>query len=382
MMTSSPNDWLREVYCILGVPIDAVEMAGVLECIEVAAARSAPFLISTPNLNFLVNSQFDSEFRESLLLSDLCPPDGMPIIWIARLLGIPIKRRVAGADILEALKLTSNRREPLKIFLFGATGEVAGAAAKRLNASSAGLFCVGWACPGLINVDEFSGDRYIDQINASSANFLVAALGARNGQLWLSRNHERLSVPVRAHLGAAVNFQAGTVKRAPEPIRKLGLEWLWRIKEEPHLFRRYWRDGRVLIRLLLTRVLPLSIDAIWRRLRPKHGEHDLVTVHISGELETTLRISGDATAVQVPQAIEPFRQAADRGNVTNVDLSRTRSVDPRFFGMLLVLRKNLKNRGGELRFINVSPRLRRQFRLNGLEFLLSSGDTSDVHVVA
>ena len=98
------DDLFREVYCVLGMPIDAIEMPAVLHSIEAAAANTAPFVISTPNLNFLVNMQTDPEFRESLLLSDLCPADGMPIVWIARLIGIPIKRRIAGSDIFEALK--------------------------------------------------------------------------------------------------------------------------------------------------------------------------------------------------------------------------------------------------------------------------------------
>src|SRR5262245_11078841 len=95
-------DFGRDVYCVLGMPIDAIDMATVLHRIEAAAASRAPFLISTPNLNFLVNSRSDPEFRESLLDSDLCPADGMPIVWIAWLTGVPIKERISGSDIFEA----------------------------------------------------------------------------------------------------------------------------------------------------------------------------------------------------------------------------------------------------------------------------------------
>ncbi|MGH6906459.1 MAG: WecB/TagA/CpsF family glycosyltransferase, partial [Aestuariivirga sp.] len=73
----------------------------------------------------------------------------------------------------------------------------------------------------------------IDSINATGADFLLVALGARKGQTWLLRNMEALKVPVVSHLGATLNFLAGTVRRAPAGMRKLGLEWLWRIKEEP-----------------------------------------------------------------------------------------------------------------------------------------------------
>ena len=186
-------------------------------------------------------------------MSDLCPPDGAPIIWIARLLGIPITKRTAGSDIFDALKARPRSGKELKVFLFGATEQTAAAAARKLNDNATGLRCVGWTCPGFGSLDELSQDQFINQINASDADLLVVALGARKGQLWLRRNGPRLTIPVRTHMGAVINFQAGTVRRAPHVLRKLGLEWLWRIKEEPYLWRRYWHDGGVLLRLLMTR---------------------------------------------------------------------------------------------------------------------------------
>ena len=294
----------REVYCLLGIPIDVTEMSAVLRRIDDAVTNAAPFLISTPNLNFLVNSLDNPEFRESLLQSDLCPPDGVPILWIARLLGIPIKSRVAGSDIFEALRLRPRVAGPLKIFFFGTTEPVAAAAAARLNCAPIGLKCIGWACPGYVGVDELSEDRFINQINTSNADFLVAALGAKNGQLWLLRNHDRLHVPVRAHLGATVNFQAGTVKRAPRFVQKLGFEWLWRIKEEPALFSRYWHDGIVLVRLLIAHVLPLAAATRWRKLWRKR--HDFGIVADDNDGRVTVRLSGDAIAREVPRAVTVF----------------------------------------------------------------------------
>jgi len=373
------DDLSREVYCILGMPIDAIEMPAALHCIEEAAVNAAPFVVSTPNLNFLVNSQTDPEFRESLLLSDLCPADGMPIVWIARLIGAPIKSRVAGSDIFEGLKLPRGSGQPLKLFIFGATEPVAAAAAKRLNCKPHGLKCVGWICPGFGNVDELSQDRFFDQMNSSNADFLIAALGAKKGQLWLHRNHHRLRIPIRAHLGAVINFQAGTVERAPYVMQKLGLEWLWRIREEPSLWRRYWHDGGVLLRLLLTRVLPLAVGACWLRLRAARGRHDFVIVAAQKDLVVTLRLSGYATASQVPKAIACFRDALASRKQVVLDFSETRAADARFFGLLLMLRKQLKDRGAAPQFVGVSPGLQRQFRLNGLGYLLSDHDANTVH---
>jgi N-acetylglucosaminyldiphosphoundecaprenol N-acetyl-beta-D-mannosaminyltransferase len=366
------DDLFREVYCILGLPIDAIDMPAVLQSIEAAATNTAPFVISTPNLNYLVNSQTDPEFRESLLLSDLCPTDGMPIVWIARLIGVPIKRRIAGSDIFEALKTWPRSGPPLKIILFGATEPVAAAASKRLNYDSVGLDCVGWVCPGFGSVDELSQDQFIDQINSSNADFLVTALGAKKGQLWLLRNHRRLQVPIRAHLGATINFQAGMVRRAPYVMQKLGLEWLWRIKEEPHLWKRYWNDGRVLLRLLLTRVLPLIVWMRWLQLKSgRHGQ-DLVIRQVLGEESVTVSLSGPATARHLDKVISAFRDAIATKKRIMIDFSDTRVIDARFLGLLLMLRKKLNGNGASPTFIGLSPELERIFHLNGLGFLLSS----------
>jgi N-acetylglucosaminyldiphosphoundecaprenol N-acetyl-beta-D-mannosaminyltransferase len=185
----------------------------------------------------------------------------MPIIWIARLMGIPIKKRIAGSDIFEALKTEYGASHPLKAFLLGCAEGVAAAASRALNGQPSGLYCVGWLFSGFGSADEMSRDDIIDTINSSGADLLVASLGNQKGHLWLGRNHHRLLIPVRAHFGASLNFQAGTVRRAPLIVQKSGLEWLWRIKEEPYLWRRYWNDGAVLLRLLFTRVLPC---AVWR----------------------------------------------------------------------------------------------------------------------
>src|SRR5262249_32361304 len=134
------DDLSRGVYCILGMPIDVGGMRSVLRKIETAAANKMPLFISTPNLNFLVNMQSDPDFRESLLLSDLCPADGMPIVWIARLCGVPITNRIAGSDIFDALKAWHNFANPLKVFLFGGPGGAAAAACRALNAQPSGLY--------------------------------------------------------------------------------------------------------------------------------------------------------------------------------------------------------------------------------------------------
>jgi N-acetylglucosaminyldiphosphoundecaprenol N-acetyl-beta-D-mannosaminyltransferase len=362
-----PDDLSRDVYCILGVPIDAIGMLAVLRRIEAAARRKTRFLISTPNLNFFVTSQSDKNFRESLVLSDLCTVDGMPIVWIARLIGIPIKSRTAGSDIFDALKADVSPAHSLKIFLFGGPEGAAETAARALNSQPGGVKCVGWSNPGFCSAEEMSSDDIIDRINSSGADFLVASLSSQKGQLWLQLNHHRLWIPVRAHLGATLNFQAGTVRRAPPLVRKLGLEWLWRIKEEPYLWKRYWNDGRVMLRLLFTHVLPFAFWTWWLRRRHERSE-DLIVTQVHGPETITLSLSGPANAQHVDQAIPAFREATATRKQITLDFSNVRAIDARFLGLLLMLKKKLKTDGAVPKFTGVSPLLERIFCLGGLDF--------------
>src|SRR5436190_383871 len=81
----SQRAFQRNIHGILGIPVDVIDLSGAVEALRAAAVAKQPYQLSTPNLNFLIQSQVDPEFRETLLASDLCPADGMPIVWIARL---------------------------------------------------------------------------------------------------------------------------------------------------------------------------------------------------------------------------------------------------------------------------------------------------------
>jgi N-acetylglucosaminyldiphosphoundecaprenol N-acetyl-beta-D-mannosaminyltransferase len=254
------------------------------------------------------------------------------------------------------------------VFLFGGAEGVAEAACRVLNARSAGVRCVGSLYPGYRSIDEMATDDIIGHVNSSGAEFLAVSLGAKKGQAWLLRNHDRLLVPVRVHLGATVNFQAGTVKRAPLVLQRLGLEWLWRIKEEPHLWRRYWDDGWVFLRLLWMCVLPLWFRR-WRP-NPKGERANFMIAHDQNSDSVVLRLSGPATVVNVPQAALAFRRAANMGKRVIIDLSEVNEIDARFLGLLFMLNKTLKGVGARPTLIGLSPKLRKLFRLHGAEFLL------------
>ena len=197
-------------------------------------------------------------------------------------------------------------------------------------------------------------------------------MNAKKAQAWLLQNHDRIRIPVRAQFGATINFEAGTINRAPLILRRAGLEWLWRIKEEPYLWRRYWADGKSLLRLLLTGALPGALVSLWTRLRsPRTGEG--LRIELSEDDDTVVvHLSGPAIAAHIDKAIGAFQKALGREKAIDVDVSGITMLDPRFFGLLLMVRKQLKRRGQDLRFIGPSPAIVRAFRWNGFEFLLSN----------
>ena len=214
----------------------------------------------------------------------------------------------------------------------------------------------------------------ISEINASDADFLVVALGAKKGQSWLRRNHGRLTIPVRAHLGATMNFYAGTITRAPLFFRRLGLEWLWRIKEEPMLWSRYLRDGIRLVTLMFSSVLPLAIWVLWLRLKDDYRDENLTITGTQDSQFYTISILGPATRPHANRIGAAFRAAVESNNRIIVNFSETIAIDARVLGLLLMLLKKINLKGGKLIFTGISPRLSMLFRLYGMDPSPFSGD--------
>lgn len=380
---ASLADFDRDIYCLMGIPIDAVDLRRSKRHLRLAAARRQRCFLSTPNLNFLMACQRDEAFRDSLINSDLNLVDGLPLAWMARRLGIPVQSRVTGSDLFEGMmRDTDAPGGKLSVYFFGGPDGAAAAACQALNEGRYGVVGAGFQSPGFGSVEDMSRPAMIDHINASGADFLVVSLGARKGQAWIERNRSRLNVPVISHLGAVVNFVAGSVKRAPGWMQRLGLEWLWRIKEEPALWRRYWLDGAAFLRLLVTRLLPY---ALWLRL----AWAGLIRVSRRGQVFLgrdedghTLRVVGGTPDHPPATLRDTLRRAAALGTGLTVDLSRADYLSPGFFGLLLVLRKHQTAAGRPLRFVGVSGRMARLFRWNGVDYLLAEAPSPDVGPMA
>ena len=338
-------DFDRPLVNILGLPFDAIDVGQAVRRVRAAAFGGRRCFVSTPNLNFAIAARTDAAFRGTVLRSDLNLVDGMPLVWIARLLGLPLRERVSGADVFEALQ--AHAGPPVTVYLFGGPPGAAALAGEAINRRGGGVSCVGADSAGFGSVESMSGAARIDRINRSGAHFVVASLGAGKGQAWLEHNAARLTAPVLAHLGAVVNFAAGTVRRAPRWMRSCGLEWLWRIKEEPALWRRYWNDGVGIAALLLTRVLPDATHAWWWRLHgPRFAPPATLEVTRTSQ-GRTLRLRGDwrdAGGIEALRAA--LAQGATDDTNVNVDLAEVTALGGTLTALLLVARGWFDEHGG------------------------------------
>jgi N-acetylglucosaminyldiphosphoundecaprenol N-acetyl-beta-D-mannosaminyltransferase len=301
---------------------------------EAIATRSRCFL-STPNLNFLIACQRDAAFRLSVINSNLVVADGMPIVWLARLLSIPIRQRVAGSTLFEKLCANTSGKK-IKTYFFGGQDGVAKAAHLRLNRQDKAMQCVGHTFPGFGSVEAMSAPAVIAAINASEADFLVVSLGARKGQAWIQHNLALLGAPVISHLGAVVNFVAGSIQRAPTAFQMLGLEWLWRIKEEPQLWRRYLEDGVGAMGLLMVRVLPGLLNAFFAQRKPSMEQ--LPTIHVSmTDGAHSIMLAGSWRAANLQAYRLALKHVSERSADVRINLRQVTYIDSAFLGLTLLL---------------------------------------------
>ena len=330
----------RDVHALLGLVFDRIDLAGAAKHIQRCVATRRPCFLSTPNVNFVAAAAHERTFRDSVLHSDLSVADGLPIVWAARWMGIDWPGRVAGADLFERLQGSgrSAQRPPIKLFLFGGPPGVGANACAQLNRQAQGFECVGHDEGGFGDIEAMSSAETIERINASGAEFVLVALGAKKGQAWIEHNRARLQAPVISHLGAVINFAAQTIERAPPWMRRMGLEWVWRIFQEPRLWRRYWSDGRMLVGTALTRLLPWSARR-WRRNLPagaaKAPQFSTARVQAS---QAVIVLSGDWRGDADQKSLRlALADLLRGGSSVEFDLSEGPALDSTLLGLMALI---------------------------------------------
>ena len=359
-------DFSRPVHAVLGLPFDAMCLEEAAQAIRRAVALRQPCFLSTPNVNFLVGSRQHAGFRQSVLHSDLSVVDGMPIVWWARQLGVPLPERVAGADLFDRLG-RDDGATPIRVFFYGGPEGVAQAASAALAQRTGGVVGVGGEAPGFVSIDEMDLDGTAERINASGADFVLVALGAQKGQAWIEAMRHRLKAPVMAHLGAVVNFAAQTLRRAPVWTHGIGLEWLWRITQEPALWRRYAVDGLALLRLLVLEGRPTQHYLRQARaLTPKAARVRILDAPDGSAL--CLHLGGHLLDTELRSLREGLSTLARSGRPMRLVFESDAALGTAAMGLLMLLEGFATDSGQPLMAEVGDRRLARILALNGLRF--------------
>jgi N-acetylglucosaminyldiphosphoundecaprenol N-acetyl-beta-D-mannosaminyltransferase len=248
----APGVHTRDCTDVMGVLIDRTSRDRVLAQIDGFVQSGKPHQVVTVNVDFLNIAHQDRSFVRLLNAAALSVPDGMPLVWLSRVLRRPLPERITGTDlILNCADLAAQRG--YRMFLLGAAPGVADEAAALLATRYPGLRIVGtYAPPACEEFDPEENARIIDQIRAARPDMLFVALGTPKQERWIYQNLEELGVPVCIGVGGVFNFITGRLPRAPEALQQAGLEWLFRLMLEP---RRLWR-----------RYLVDDTRALWRAL--------------------------------------------------------------------------------------------------------------------
>jgi N-acetylglucosaminyldiphosphoundecaprenol N-acetyl-beta-D-mannosaminyltransferase len=207
------------------------------------ASRAGPALVVTPNADQVVNLERDKALQAAYARADLVLPDGMPVVWASRLLGTPAKERVTGSDLMPRLCAIAARRG-LKVFFLGGAEGVGRRAAEKLACACPGLAVVGTLSPPPgFERDGRQNAAIVQAIRQSDADLVFVCLGSPKQEVWVHRHLDLFDKGVFLGVGAAIDFCAGTVRRAPLWMQRSGLEWLYRLAQEPRrLIGRYTKD--------------------------------------------------------------------------------------------------------------------------------------------
>lgn len=233
----TPSPSIPDTATILGVKVHALTNTQTVALIEAFIASGQPHQLCTVNPEFVVGAQQDEEFRRIINAAALALPDGIGLLKAARFLRTtPLPERVPGSDLVMRLAELSQQKG-YRLYFLGAREGVAEQAVAKLKARYPNLNVAGCyaGSPGLEE-----NEAIVQRILAARPDILLVAYGAPRQDKWIARNLERLQIPVCIGVGGSFDFIAGTSKRAPVWLQRLGLEWFHRLLTQPWRWRRIW----------------------------------------------------------------------------------------------------------------------------------------------
>jgi N-acetylglucosaminyldiphosphoundecaprenol N-acetyl-beta-D-mannosaminyltransferase len=221
---------------LFGLQVDAVTLQDVVQRAEHAVQSRRRLLVGVVNAAKIVHLRSDALLRESVLACDVVLADGQSVVWASRLLGQPLPERVAGIDLFEHL-LASADRGRRSVYLLGATPVVLAAVEEQIG--------VRWPAARVVGrrdgyFDSSATAEVAADIAASGADMLFIGMTSPKKEIFLATHGDALGVPVLHGVGGSFDVLAGVTRRAPERWQRWGLEWLYRVVQEPgRLWKRY-----------------------------------------------------------------------------------------------------------------------------------------------
>ena len=233
---------------MMGCQIDNLSMEETLHAIEKFIQSGQPHQHVVVNVDKLVKASRDVELRRIINACPLINVDGMPVVWASRLLGKPLKERVAGVDLFESL-MKRSAEKGWRVYLLGAREEVVSGVKQVYMRKYPGLTVAGYR-NGYWKPEEEA--EVVEQIKAAQADLLFVAISSPMKEHFLGRYQAELKIPFAMGVGGTFDVVVGKVKRAPVWMQDAGLEWFYRFLQEPRrMFKRYFIDDMFFFWLLL-----------------------------------------------------------------------------------------------------------------------------------
>jgi N-acetylglucosaminyldiphosphoundecaprenol N-acetyl-beta-D-mannosaminyltransferase len=223
---------------VLGTPVACVDMPGAIQTVrgwlqDQGGCRTVTFT----NVHMVMEGWKSEHFRELIASMDMNCPDGMPLVWTAHREGVQGIDRVSGPDFLPMFcEATADMK--VRHFFYGGNEGVAKKTAEMLQKRIPGFQVAGIYSPPFRTLSQAEDEEIIGTINAAHPDVIWVCLGCPKQELWMQSHKDRLNAKVLLAVGLAFNVVAGVTKRAPRLLRACGMEWLYRLCQEP---RRLWR---------------------------------------------------------------------------------------------------------------------------------------------
>lgn len=250
---------------LMGVPVDPLTLREACEVACEMVAHRAGALIFNLNVDTWMKLRVDSDLRAIFQEADLVLVDGTPMVWAARILGVPLPERVSGSDFFPFFCGVA-AKEGYGVFLFGANPGVADRAAQTLRSAYPELRISTYAPPFGFERDEVESRRAIEMVKRAHPDVLFVALPQPRQEKWLARHRDELEVPVAMGVGSSFDYLAGRLRRAPKWMQRAGLEWFCRLLQEPRrLWRRYLVDDVQIVYYVVRAYVAQRLAASRRR---------------------------------------------------------------------------------------------------------------------